>query len=124
MAEAEAELLGYPVTHSPFALWMSHLERGGTVAIRDLDRYVGREMEIVGMPVCQRLHRTTRGELMQFVSLADETGMAETVLFPETYRRYGWPLSQVRASRMRVHVERDETGSGLSLTVTEVVDGS
>ena len=50
--------------------------------------------------------------------------MAETVLFPETYRRYGWPLSQVRAARMRVHVERDETESGLSLTVTEVVGGS
>jgi len=58
--------------------------------------------------------------MMKFVTLADESGMAETVLFPDTYRKYGWELSQKRSACMRVHIEWDETQSGLSLSVTEV----
>jgi error-prone DNA polymerase len=120
MAEAEAELLGFPVTLSPFGLWMEGVNRNGTLPIRELGRYVGRELEIAGIQVCHRLHRTLKGELMKFVSVADETGMAETVLFPDAYRRFGWQLSQVRAARLRVRIEHDDTESGLSLTVTEV----
>jgi DNA-directed DNA polymerase III PolC len=121
MAEAEAELLGFPVTQSPFALWMDGINRNGTLPVKELGRYVGREMEIAGVQVCHRLHRTLKGELMKFVSVADETGIAETVLFPDVYRRFGWQLSQVRAARLRVCIEHDDTKSGLSLTVTEVL---
>ncbi|MEX0325306.1 MAG: DNA polymerase III subunit alpha [Puniceicoccaceae bacterium] len=118
MAESEAELLGYPVTLDPFALWMRGVDRSNTVPVRSLGDFVGREMRIAGIQVCHRLHRTVKGELMKFVSVADETGMAETVLFPDAYRRHGWDLSQSRAACLRVYVERDETGSGLSLSVT------
>jgi DNA-directed DNA polymerase III PolC len=120
MAEAEAELLGFPVTCSPFALWMEGVNRNGTLPISKLGHHVGREMEIAGIQVCHRLHRTLKGDLMKFISVADETGMAETVLFPDVYRRFGWQLSQVRAARFRVRIEYDDTESGLSLTVTEV----
>ena len=123
-AEAEVELLGYPVSLSPFDLWMQGIDRNGTIRIAELEKYVGREMEIAGIQVCHRLHRTLKGELMKFVSLADETGIAETVLFPDVYREYGWPLSHSRAARLRVSIERDETGSGLSLSVMEALTGS
>jgi len=119
-AGAEAELLGYPVSLSPFALWMAETERAGTVPVAELHRYVGREMEIAGIQVCHRLHRTLKGGLMKFISFADESGIAETVLFPDAYRRFGWALSQTRAARVRVYVEHDETESGLSLTVTDL----
>ena len=119
MAAEEAELLGFPVTQSPLELWLSGLDRSNTVPVRELGRYVGREMQIAGIQVCHRLHRTLKGELMKFVSIADETGMAETVLFPDAYRNYGWELSRHRAARLRVLVEWDDTRSGLSLTVTE-----
>ena len=46
---------------------------------------------------------------------------AETVLFPEAYRRFGWALSQCKAARLRVYVEWDETESGLSLIVTDAL---
>ena len=109
MAEAEAELLGFPVSLDPFALWMADVERHHTVPVR----------EIAGIQVGHGLHRTGKGGLMKFVSLADESGMAGTVLFPDAYRRLGWDLSQARAARLRVLVEWDETRSGLSLTVVE-----
>ncbi|MGC9450157.1 MAG: DNA polymerase III subunit alpha [Oceanipulchritudo sp.] len=124
MAEAETELLGFPVSMSPFEAWMDGVDRRGTVPITDLASCVGREVEIAGIQVCHRLHRTLQGGLMKFLSLADETGIAETVLFPDTYRRFGWELSQARAARLRVHVEWDETQSGLSLTVVGSIAAS
>ena len=77
-------------------------------------------MRIAGIQVSHRLHRTVKGEMMKFVTIADESGMAETVLFPQVYKAYGWELSQQRAACVRVYIEWDETESGLSLTVTEV----
>ncbi len=120
MAEQEAELLGFPVTLTPLELWMSNDDHLNTIPISDLSRFVGQEMRIAGIQVSHRLHRTTRGEMMKFVTFADETGMAETVLFPQAYKAYGWELSQKRAACVRVYIEWDETESGLCLTVTEV----
>ena len=123
MAAAEAELLGYPVSMDPVGLWARDLERAGCVPVCKLDEHVGREVEISGVQVSYRLHRTTKGEMMKFVSIADESGIVETVLFPEAYHRLGWKLSQSKAARLRVYVEWDETESGLSLTVTNAVTG-
>ena len=123
-AGAEVELLGFPVSLDPFAYWMEDLDCNGTIRIAELGNYVGREMEIAGIQVCHRLHRTLKGELMKFISLADASGIAETVLFPDAYREFGWPLSLSRAARLRVSIEYDDTGSGLSLTVTEAITGS
>ena len=120
MAEQETELLGFPVTVGPLDLWMTPEERHNTIPIGDLSKFVGQEMRIAGIQVSYRLHRTVKGEMMKFVTLADESGMAETVLFPDTYKRYGWELSQKRSAVMRVYIEWDETESGLSLAVTEV----
>jgi DNA polymerase III alpha subunit len=119
MAEQESELLGYPVSVDPLELWMQPGERHNTIPLCDLSKYVGREMRIAGIQVSHRLHRTTKGEMMKFVTIADETGMVETVLFPDVYKKYGWELSQKRSASVRVYVEWDETESGLSLTVTE-----
>ena len=119
MAEAEAELLGFPVTMDPFAFWLEHLDRRGTLPVARLPEMIGREVEVAGLQVCHRLHRTLQGGLMKFISIADASGMAETVLFPDIYRQHGWALSQSQACRLRVLVEPDDTGSGLSLTVTD-----
>lgn len=117
MAVAEAEQIGFPVTVDPFVLWMEGMDRAGTVPVSNLESHVGREVEIAGLQVCERLHRAGNGALMKFVSLADESGMAETVLFPGVYRELGRELSRSRRARLRVRVEKDETGSGLNLTV-------
>lgn len=121
-ALAEAELLGFPISMSPFALWMETIDRTGAVSLADLEAYAGQVVRVAGIQVCQRLHRTLKGQLMQFISLADETGIAEMSLFPDTYREHGWYLSQHRAICVRVLVEWDDTQSGLQLTVRDVLD--
>ncbi|MEY2999840.1 MAG: hypothetical protein RL648_54 [Verrucomicrobiota bacterium] len=121
-AMAEAELLGFPVTLTPWALWMAEVDRAGAVPLAELEQQVGRVVRVAGIQVCQRLHRTLGGKLMKFVSLADESGIAEMCLFPDEYRRHGWYLSQHAAICARVSVEWDDTQSGLSLRVEDVLE--
>lgn len=121
-AHAEAELLGFPVTVSPWELWLANLERAGAIPLAELEECVGRVVRVAGIQVCQRLHRTHGGKLMKFISLSDESGIAEMCLFPETYRRYGWYVAQNPAISARVSVQWDETGSGLSLRVVDVLE--
>lgn len=113
--QAEMELLGFPVSGDPFNYWLDPQLTFGTMAIAQLPEFVGREVEIAGLQVCQRLHRTQHGDMMKFVSLADRTGMAEVALFPDVYQEMGWRMLQTLAVRLRVQVDWDETQSGLSL---------
>jgi len=54
--------------------------RGGRVTLR-------------GWPAATRRVRTSRGELMRFLTLEDESGLAEVVIFPDVYRRDGANLA-------------------------------
>ncbi len=55
----------------------------------------GQEVQFVGRPVTERLTRTSGdGRLMKFLTLEDETGLFEVVLFPDCYARYGRHLSE------------------------------
>ena len=54
----------------------------------------GEEVALVGSPVTGRTARTRRdGRLMKFLTLEDEAGLFEAVLFPECYRRRGHLLA-------------------------------
>lgn len=119
-ALAEAELLGFPVTEDPFALWLEPLDRHGTTALADIHRFPGRELEVAGLIVCSRLHRTLKGEWMKFLTLADPSGMAELVLFPAAYQLHGAALRDARAARLRIAVPDDSQPND---GVCRVVDG-
>lgn len=108
LAQWECELWGFPVTLDPFALWMEGIDRTGLLpAARGLQLEEGESMEMAGIQVCKRMHRTRKGELMKFISLADESGLAEVVLFPEIYRKYGYEWSRKTAVRCRVRRQGD-----------------
>lgn len=117
----ELELLGLPVSMSPYEWWLAPLDTTGTIPIDKLSGYAGMEVEIAGIQVCTRLHRTLKGELMKFISIADATGIAEVTMFPGEYREFGWETSMCEALRFRVLVEWDETESGIMLQVIRVV---
>jgi DNA polymerase-3 subunit alpha len=54
-----------------------------------LRHYRGGRITLRGWPAATRRVRTSKGELMRFLTLEDESGLAEVVLFPDTYRRDG-----------------------------------
>lgn len=122
-ARWEAELLGYPITLSPFALWLEGIDRISTIRIDQLTGYVGREVEIVGVIVAVRNFIAVNGKPMKFVSIADETGVAEVTLFPPAYKRMAYVVSRSKSIRVRVLVEWDKTESAVSIQGVELIQG-
>ena len=119
----ESDLLGYPITVSPFNLWLEGIDRISSVSIYKLLDYVGREVEIVGVIVAVRNFIAVNGKPMKFVSIADETGVAEVTLFPGAYKRMGYLVSRSRAIRVRVKIEWDKTESSISIQGVALIEG-
>lgn len=124
LAEWEADLLGYPVTLSPFAYWLAGVDTRGTTPIDELPRHMGEEVEIAGIVVNTRSHTTSRGEFMKFISLADATGIADMTIFPPAYRKYGFDLVRKPAFRARIKIGHNPTNSGISPDFMALVEES
>jgi DNA-directed DNA polymerase III PolC len=94
----EMEILGYTVSAHP--LEFIHVEN--VVAARDVERYIGKRVRMVGWQIASKLIRTKsssadsharrNGHYMKFMSLEDLTGTFEATLFPRVYARYA-PLT-------------------------------
>jgi len=60
----------------------------------ELAERAGQEVQFIGRMVTERLTRTAKdGRLMKFLTLEDDSGLFEVVLFPECYARCGRHLS-------------------------------
>ena len=94
-----------------------------TIGIDQLRDYVGREVEIVGVVVPVRNFIAVNGKPMKFVSIADETGVAEVTLFPQAYQRMAYVVSRSKAIRVRVLVEWDKTESSITVQGVSLIEG-
>lgn len=78
----------------------------------------GARVVMVGWLVTAKRHRTKSGEFMKFLTLEDETGIYEAVLFPNAYRRCGQALRGCGAFFVHGRVEDD--GGYRTVTVDKV----
>ncbi|HYE79686.1 MAG TPA: DNA polymerase III subunit alpha [bacterium] len=63
------------------------------VQVRDLPRYVGQPVRVLGLAVTRKITETrAKGERMAFLGLDDETGTCEVTWFPGAYRRHARKL--------------------------------
>ncbi|MFN0007639.1 MAG: OB-fold nucleic acid binding domain-containing protein, partial [Planctomycetota bacterium] len=65
-----------------------------SIACGDLDRFRGGRVTLRGWPAATRHVRTQDGRTMRFLTLEDESGLAEVVIFPDVYDRDGCHLAQ------------------------------
>jgi DNA-directed DNA polymerase III PolC len=65
----------------------------GFTPATDLARSVGCPVRVVGIPAASRRVRTTRDDVMMFLTLDDGTALAECTFFPDAYRRAARVLS-------------------------------
>jgi error-prone DNA polymerase len=120
----ERELFGFMVSLHPMEHYrtkLPHREEGGASRIiraRDMDRYVGKTVEVAGILVTAKTVLTKNHQLMQFISFEDETALFETVFFPLVYKRHALSLSQHAPYVLRGKVEQEFGVT--SLTVREV----
>jgi DNA-directed DNA polymerase III PolC len=113
-AEMERELLGFPVDGHPMRFWRDALRLRGVVPAAALPPHAGRRALVAGLASAHRRFATARGGTMQFLTLEDETGLAETTLFPDAYRRFA---GLVRGGGMLLAAGRVEDHLG-AITLT------
>ena len=129
VAAQEMLHLGFPVTVDPLT-YLSRDEKGQWI---DWSRYTpieqlnaerealaGRTVTVCGLMVADRVNRTTKGELMKFVTLADRTGFVETQLFPNAYQRFGHLTAIHPILAAAAVVEPFENGNGFTLRISQV----
>jgi DNA polymerase III alpha subunit len=86
----------------------------GTVPAAGLHAHAGRRVALTGLPCAYRRVETKSGGAMLFLTLADRSGLAECVLFPDALRRHA---RDVRAQVVRVEGRVDRTLDAVTLTV-------
>jgi DNA polymerase III alpha subunit len=97
----EREILEVCVSGHP----LDFLPRNGEAWSDELDRLRGKRVTLCGWVVTYRHVGTKNYRNMMFVTLEDQRGLYEVVLFPDAYDRYGGLVFETRAMRVTGRVE-------------------
>jgi error-prone DNA polymerase len=109
------ETLGFPLSFHPLDRYRRVLETIPHVPARDLRKWVGKEITVIGWQVTRKTVYTKDGDPMQFVSFEDRTGIYEAVIFPALYHRFCHLLHPDRGYILKGEVK--ETFGALSFTI-------
>ncbi len=83
----ETELLGYPVTLSPFDMLQTKFR--GEVKAPEMINHTGYTVRMLGQLITIKYIRTKRKEIMYFATFLDDKGeMFDTIHFPGTLKKY------------------------------------
>jgi len=113
---AETELFGFTVSGHPLELYPD-IVWDSYCPVSRLGDFVGDTVTTCGLVVESRVHHQITGEAMKFLSLADWTGIIETELFADTYRRDGLATVRYPVLEIEAKVEPFENNRGFSLRV-------
>jgi DNA polymerase III alpha subunit len=109
----ETQATGLWFSGHPLATLAPAAARTGAVSAASLPGRIGRRVAVVGLPCAWRRVETKSGGPMLFMTLADESGLAECVLFPDAYRAHA---SVMRGQVVRAEGRVDETLGAVTLT--------
>src|SRR4030095_16554070 len=94
MLRHEVETLGFLLSAHPLAPYERVMRGRGVIPARDLDRYAGRRVTVLGWYVQGKLVETYAHEAMEFIAFEDTTALYDVTLFPEAYRRFCYLLRE------------------------------
>jgi DNA-directed DNA polymerase III PolC len=101
----EYAVLGFLCEKHPIQMYGQRLK--GRTKASALGKYRGRRVTFAGWLISGKLVSTKTGEVMEFLTFEDETGLVETVFFPRVYRRYAQMLSSGQAYMLQGKVEEE-----------------
>jgi DNA polymerase III alpha subunit len=107
----EREILEVCVSGHP----LDFLPRNGEVWSDELPGLRGKRVTLCGWVVTYRHVGTKNYRNMMFVTLEDQRGVYEVVLFPDAYDRYGGLVFETRAMRVTGRVEQEGQINGEKL---------
>ena len=114
----EVEVLGFPLSVHPLDLYRDCLEGLEYVPAAEMEGHVGKRVTMIGWWVTNKLVYTRNEEPMSFISFEDTTALYETVVFPDTFRKFCASWTQTRPYILRGTV--DEEFGAFTLHVEEM----
>ncbi len=115
----EEHLLGFALDARPLEFYAEELRKYGPLPSPALQEHVRESVVIAGRPIAGRRHITKQGQWLLFLTLEDDEGIMELVLFPRVYRQYAGELSRGGPFLVRGTVESPQPGE-LTLVVEKV----
>ena len=103
----ELESLALPVSHHPLDLCRTAIANNGAVPAASLDRWLGRNVTLVGWWVTGKPIRTHEGRPMEFATFEDHSALFDATLFPAIYDRFCRLLAQPRPYLIKGLVEEE-----------------
>jgi len=80
---------------------------GNIIQAKNMKKYVGQAVSVLGWLITRKEVMSGNKEPMEFVSFEDETEIYDTVIFPDTYRRFCQHLDTYDAFILRGKVTSD-----------------
>jgi len=88
ICKTEYETFDYMVTRHPLYFYHSFTEHSSIIKAKDLNKYRGKNVRLIGWYMTSKRIRTRKGDIMKFLSLEDITGTFEAVIFPREYAQF------------------------------------
>ncbi len=114
----ELQVFGFLISRHPLTLYEERLRKRGVLPAKDLDKHIGERVTVAGWLITQKLAKTKREQLMEFVSFEDTTAIYDTTFFPRAYENFAHLLSTDRPFLLTGKVEEDF--GAVTLTVETV----
>ena len=90
----ELHLLGFMLSGDILDILDLHPGSKSAIPANEAHKYVGKGVKVFGWPVTERIHVTSTGEPMQFLSVEDKTGVVAVLFWPRNYKRFGDVLAK------------------------------
>jgi len=91
--DAQEKILGVGIDAHPLELVMDRIVAAGAVTTLEAAGMPGQRVRVAGLRQSSHRSRTSRGEVMMFMTLEDLEGVLDVVFFPDVYRRASYALS-------------------------------
>jgi len=114
----EFSVLGFLCNRHPMSLYRTALCHARTVRAVDLPHHIGKRVRLGVWIVTGKVVHTKHGDLMEFLTFEDETGIVETTFFPQAYRRFCHMIDREHPYLLTGKV--DQNWGAVTLTVENV----
>jgi len=84
----EYESFGYMISRHPLQFFGNEVNSPEIIKSSEMKQHHNRKVKMIGWYMTSKRIKTSKGEIMKFLSLEDLTGTFEAVLFPKSYALY------------------------------------
>jgi DNA polymerase III subunit alpha len=85
--EAQTDILGIGVEAHPLEIYQHQIAALGTISTLQAVQRIGDQVRVAGIRQSMRRSRTSQGEIMAFLSIEDQEGTLDAVIFPGVYQQ-------------------------------------